>query len=153
MKTFEELGVSAELRRAIEELGFEAPMPVQEAVIPVLLTEQRDIIALAQTGTGKTATFGLPLLQKIGAPSNSPFGGEFNEGLNGCELSPARRADSCPKWGKMAEPERGRGAGRGPYISQYCCPGKKNVIFRIACKYRRYGRLSRGGAYFSPEGA
>ena len=88
MKTFEELGVSAELRRAIEELGFEAPMPVQEAVIPVLLTEQRDIIALAQTGTGKTATFGLPLLQKLGAPSNSPFGGEFNEGLNGCELSP-----------------------------------------------------------------
>ena len=117
MKTFEELGVSAELRRAIEELGFEAPMPVQEAVIPVLLTEQRDIIALAQTGTGKTATFGLPLLQKIGAPSNSPFGGEFNEGLNGCELSPARRADSCPKWGKMAEPERGRGAGRGLILS------------------------------------
>ena len=69
MKTFEELGVCAELRRAIEELGFEAPMPVQEAVIPVLLTEQRDIIALAQTGTGKTATFGLPLLQKIGGHS------------------------------------------------------------------------------------
>ena len=69
MKTFEELGVCAELRRAIEELGFEAPMPVQEAVIPVLLTEQRDIIALAQTGTGKTATFGLPILQKIGGHS------------------------------------------------------------------------------------
>ena len=117
MKTFEELGVCTELRRAIEELGFEAPMPVQEAVIPVLLTEQRDIIALAQTGTGKTATFGLPLLQKLGAPSNSPFGGEFNEGLNSCELSPARRADSCPKWGKMAEPERGRGAGRGLILS------------------------------------
>ena len=74
MKTFEELGVCAELRRAIEELGFEAPMPVQEAVIPVLLTEQRDIIALAQTGTGKTATFGLPLLQKIGGYSRERSG-------------------------------------------------------------------------------
>ena len=65
MKTFEELGLAAPLLRAVEELGFVAPMPVQEAVIPVLLSEQRDIIALAQTGTGKTATFGLPLLQKI----------------------------------------------------------------------------------------
>ena len=39
------------------------------------------------------------------------------------------------------------------FYGKYCCPGKKKVIFRIACKYRRYGRLSRGGAYFSPEGA
>lgn len=66
MKTFEEIGVCSELRRAIEELGFEAPMPVQEEVIPVLLNEGHDIIALAQTGTGKTATFGLPLLQRGG---------------------------------------------------------------------------------------
>lgn len=66
MKTFEELGLCSELRSAIAELGFEAPMPVQEVVIPVLLSEDRDIIALAQTGTGKTATFGLPLLQRGG---------------------------------------------------------------------------------------
>lgn len=65
MKTFEELGVSEEIRRAITELGFEHPMPVQEEVIPYLLGEGNDVIALAQTGTGKTAAFGIPLLQKI----------------------------------------------------------------------------------------
>ncbi len=67
MKTFEELGVSGEIRRAIEEMGFLQPMPVQEAVIPFLLEQQRDVIALAQTGTGKTAAFGIPLLQRIDA--------------------------------------------------------------------------------------
>ena len=64
MKTFEELGVSEEIRRAIEELGFEHPMPVQEEVIPFLLGNGNDVIALAQTGTGKTAAFGIPLLQR-----------------------------------------------------------------------------------------
>jgi len=65
LKTFEELGVCEEIRRAISELGFEQPMPVQEEVIPYLLGEGNDVIALAQTGTGKTAAFGIPLLQKI----------------------------------------------------------------------------------------
>lgn len=62
---FEELGVSKPLLRAIQDLGFEAPMPVQEAVIPHLLTKDGDVVALAQTGTGKTAAFGLPVLQRI----------------------------------------------------------------------------------------
>ncbi|MBP3553885.1 MAG: DEAD/DEAH box helicase, partial [Bacteroidaceae bacterium] len=65
MKTFEELGVCEPIRRAIEELGYESPMPVQEEVIPYLLGNGNDVVALAQTGTGKTAAFGLPLLQKI----------------------------------------------------------------------------------------
>lgn len=65
MKTFEELGVCEQIRRAIEELGFEHPMPVQEAVIPYLLGNENDVIALAQTGTGKTAAFGIPLLERI----------------------------------------------------------------------------------------
>ena len=64
MKTFEELGVSPEIRRAIEEMGYVQPMPVQEEVIPYLLGENNDVVALAQTGTGKTAAYGLPLLQK-----------------------------------------------------------------------------------------
>ena len=64
LKTFEELGVSEEIRRAIEELGFEQPMPVQEEVIPYLLGNRNDVIALAQTGTGKTAAFGIPILQR-----------------------------------------------------------------------------------------
>ena len=65
MKTFEELGVCQEIRQAIEELGFVSPMPVQEEVIPRLIGERRDMIALAQTGTGKTAAFGIPLLQRV----------------------------------------------------------------------------------------
>ena len=63
--TFEQLGVSEEIRRAIEELGYVEPMPVQEQVIPYLLGNNNDVVALAQTGTGKTAAYGLPLLQKI----------------------------------------------------------------------------------------
>ena len=85
MKTFEELGVSEEIRRAIEELGFVQPMPVQEAVIPYLLEKRRDVIALAQTGTGKTAAFGLPLLQRI-APARAS-GKEVPQALI---LSPTR---------------------------------------------------------------
>ena len=65
MKTFEELGVSEEIRRAISEMGYENPMPVQEEVIPYLLGTGNDVIALAQTGTGKTAAYGLPVLQKV----------------------------------------------------------------------------------------
>ena len=65
MKTFEELGVNEEIRRAITELGFETPMPVQQEVIPYLLGNGNDVVALAQTGTGKTAAYGIPILQKI----------------------------------------------------------------------------------------
>ncbi len=72
MKTFEELGVSPEIRRAIEEMGYECPMPVQEEVIPYLLGENNDVVALAQTGTGKTAAFGLPLIQKINVNNRIP---------------------------------------------------------------------------------
>ena len=64
--SFEDLGIEAPLLRAIEEMGYEHPMPIQEQVIPVILgQEHRDVVGLAQTGTGKTAAFGLPLLQGI----------------------------------------------------------------------------------------
>ena len=72
MKTFEELGVSPEIRKAIEEMGYENPMPVQEEVIPYLLGENNDVVSLAQTGTGKTAAFGLPLLQQIDVKNRVP---------------------------------------------------------------------------------
>ena len=64
MRTFEELGVMPEICEAISELGFVQPMPVQEEVIPYLLGNGNDVVALAQTGTGKTAAFGLPIIQK-----------------------------------------------------------------------------------------
>ncbi len=64
MKSFNELGIEKNIIKAIESLGFENPMPVQEEVIPKLLEDNpKDIIALAQTGTGKTAAFGIPLIQ------------------------------------------------------------------------------------------
>jgi len=72
MRTFEELGVIPEIQKAITELGFEQPMPVQTEVIPQLLANTRDIIALAQTGTGKTAAFGIPIIQKINVKQLSP---------------------------------------------------------------------------------
>ena len=64
-KTFEELGVEPRLLKAIDELGFSQPMPIQEKVIPHLLSNEGDVVGLAQTGTGKTAAFGLPVLQRI----------------------------------------------------------------------------------------
>lgn len=63
--TFAELGVSPELLQGIGELGFEHPMPIQQMVIPHLLEKEGDVIGLAQTGTGKTAAFGLPVLQRV----------------------------------------------------------------------------------------
>lgn len=72
MKTFEELGIKPEILKAITEMGYENPMPVQEQVIPQLLGENTDMVALAQTGTGKTAAFGLPVIQKIDLKYNQP---------------------------------------------------------------------------------
>ncbi len=72
MRTFEELGVAPQILRAITEMGYEQPMPVQEEVIPQLLGNTRDIIALAQTGTGKTAAFGIPVIQKTNVKLMSP---------------------------------------------------------------------------------
>ena len=59
------MGLSAELQQAIEELGFEQPTPIQEKAVPFLLSGTQDMVALAQTGTGKTAAFGLPIIQQI----------------------------------------------------------------------------------------
>ncbi len=65
MSQFTDFGLDSALLKAIGELGFENPMPIQEQTIPVLLERDTDFVGLAQTGTGKTAAFGLPLLQKI----------------------------------------------------------------------------------------
>ena len=69
---FEELGVRDDLLRGIADMGFETPMPVQEKVIPVLLHGDHDLVALAQTGTGKTAAFGLPVIQRIDISRHVP---------------------------------------------------------------------------------
>ena len=72
MATFEELGLDETLLKAVGELGFTQPTPIQEKAIPVLLSGTKDLIGLAQTGTGKTAAFGLPLLQLVESAKKYP---------------------------------------------------------------------------------
>jgi ATP-dependent RNA helicase DeaD len=72
MSTFEELGLQERLLKAVAELGFTQPTPIQQKAIPVLLSGTKDLIGLAQTGTGKTAAFGLPLLQLVDAGKKIP---------------------------------------------------------------------------------
>ncbi|MDR0792916.1 MAG: DEAD/DEAH box helicase [Chitinophagaceae bacterium] len=72
MVTFHELGLEEGLIKAIDELGYVNPTPIQEKAIPVLLSGTKDLVGLAQTGTGKTAAFGLPLLQLIDAKQRFP---------------------------------------------------------------------------------
>jgi len=74
MTNFIELGLNPELVRAVEEMGFESPSEIQEKAIPLLLQDGTDLIGLAQTGTGKTAAFGLPPLQKTDAKSKKTQG-------------------------------------------------------------------------------
>jgi ATP-dependent RNA helicase DeaD len=69
---FTEMGLSEEILMGIRELGYEVPTPIQERVIPILTEKRSDIVGLAQTGTGKTAAFGLPLLQNIIQRNNYP---------------------------------------------------------------------------------
>src|SRR5258707_33281 len=72
MMTFEGLGVDPRLVQATDALGFKNPTPIQEQAIPVLLSGTKDLVGLAQTGTGKTAAFGLPLLQLIDVAQKHP---------------------------------------------------------------------------------
>ncbi|MFV0150404.1 DEAD/DEAH box helicase [Empedobacter falsenii] len=71
MITFKELGLQEELLTAIEKMGFVNPSPIQEKAIPQILSSDQDVIALAQTGTGKTAAFGLPILNQLDNSSKS----------------------------------------------------------------------------------
>src|ERR1700744_2617372 len=72
MATFEGLGLDARLIQAIDALGYKQPTPIQEQAIPVLLSGTKDLVGLAQTGTGKTASFGLPLLQLVEVAQRYP---------------------------------------------------------------------------------
>ncbi len=65
MSKFKEMGLMPEIVNAVESMGFETPTPIQEKTIPAILSSDRDVLALAQTGTGKTAAFGLPIINQI----------------------------------------------------------------------------------------
>ena len=71
MILFNETGLAPDLLKAIEELGFINPTPIQEKTLPLILNDKSDIVALAQTGTGKTAAFGLPVIQQITVENNT----------------------------------------------------------------------------------
>ena len=72
--TFEELGLKSGVLKSLTQLGFETPTPIQQEAIPHLLKEESDFVGLAQTGTGKTAAFGLPLVSKVEEGRKKPQG-------------------------------------------------------------------------------
>lgn len=74
MMTFKDSGINPLLRKALKEIGFENMTPIQERAIPYLLQSEEDLVALAQTGTGKTAAFSLPIIEKINIKKNIPQG-------------------------------------------------------------------------------
>ena len=69
--TFKELGIAPEILKAVEDMGFEEPSPIQKAAIPIAITG-KDLIGQAQTGTGKTAAFGIPILERIDTSKPGP---------------------------------------------------------------------------------
>ena len=148
MKTFEELGVSVEIRRAIEEMGFVQPMPVQEEVIPRLLTSEKDMIALAQTGTGKTASFGIPLLMRLNTPSLGEGWGGHPQAL---VLSPTRElclqiADDLRDFSKYMEGVHVEAVYGGAAIEQQIRALKKGAQVIVATPGRLIDLKNRGYA-------
>ena len=151
MKTFEELGVCEEIRRAIEEMGFVQPMPVQEEVIPYLLGNRNDVIALAQTGTGKTAAFGIPVLQRI-ASKPRPQLGEIGRGLpHALILAPTRElclqiADDMREFAKYMDDIHIEAVYGGASIEQQIRALRKGVQIIVATPGRLIDLMKRGVA-------
>ena len=151
MKTFEELGVCEEIRKAIEEMGFVQPMPVQEEVIPYLLGNRNDVIALAQTGTGKTAAFGIPVLQRI-AEIPHPQMGEIGRGLpHALILAPTRElclqiADDMRDFAKYLDGIHIEAVYGGASIEQQIRALRKGVQIIVATPGRLIDLMKRGVA-------
>ena len=151
MKTFEELGVNGEIRKAIEEMGFVQPMPVQEEVIPYLLGNKNDVIALAQTGTGKTAAFGIPVLQRI-AEKPRPQLGEIGRGIPlALVLAPTRElclqiADDMRDFAKYLDGIHIEAVYGGASIEQQIRALRKGVQVIVATPGRLIDLMKRGVA-------
>jgi ATP-dependent RNA helicase DeaD len=151
LKTFEELGVCEEIRKAIEEMGFVQPMPVQEEVIPYLLGNRNDVIALAQTGTGKTAAFGIPVLQRV-ASTPRPQLGEIGRGLpHALILAPTRElclqiADDLRDFAKYMDGIHIEAVYGGASIEQQIRALRKGVQIIVATPGRLIDLMKRGVA-------
>ena len=139
------------IRRAIEEMGFVQPMPVQEEVIPYLLGNLNDVIALAQTGTGKTAAFGIPVLQRI-ADIPRPQLGEIGRGLpHALILAPTRElclqiADDMRDFAKYLDGIHIEAVYGGASIEQQIRALRKGVQIIVATPGRLIDLMKRGVA-------
>ncbi len=142
MITFEDLNISPSILKALYELGFEQPMPVQEKVIPLLLENATDIVALAQTGTGKTAAFGVPVIQQIDLDRNYP---------QALVLSPTRElcvqiADDLQDYAKYIDDLRILPVYGGASIEQQINALKKGVHIIVATPGRLCDLINRKAA-------
>ncbi|NKI32612.1 DEAD/DEAH box helicase [Croceivirga thetidis] len=138
--TFHELGLQQSLLDAVNDLGFETPSEVQEKAIPILLSKESDLVALAQTGTGKTAAFGFPLIQKINGDSRT---------TQGLILSPTR--ELCVQIAKemqlYSKYEKGMGIVAiygGASISDQAKKIKRGAQIVVATPGRMKDMISRG---------
>ena len=140
MTSFEALGLEEPLRNATVDLGFETPTEIQEKTIPFLLTRERDLIALAQTGTGKTAAFGLPLLQSIAIESRT---------TQAVILSPTRElcmqiTKEIAQYGKYLKGLNAVAVYGGASINEQAKQLKKGAQIIIATPGRLKDMMSRG---------
>ena len=140
MTTFQSLGLREEFLRAITDLGFETPSEVQEKTIPLLLKKETDIVSLAQTGTGKTAAFGFPMLQKINVDSRT---------TQGLILSPTRElclqiTSELKLYGKYVKGLNTVAVYGGASISEQARQIKKGAQIIVATPGRMKDMIGRG---------
>ena len=154
MKTFLELGLGNELLQAIEEQGYEHPMPVQEEVIPFLLDENEnsDLVALAQTGTGKTAAYGLPILQR--GASLTSIAAEGKKSPYALILAPTRElclqiADDMEGFGKFLPSMKILAVYGGANIEPQIRALKSGIDIVVATPGRLIDLMKRGAANLS----
>jgi ATP-dependent RNA helicase DeaD len=145
MTNFHEFGLSPELLKGIAALGFETPTPIQEKVIPMLIKGERDVVALAQTGTGKTAAFGLPLLQLTDAKDHA---------TQALVLCPTRElclqiAKDLADFGRFAPHLRILAVYGGSSINDQLRALHRGVHIIVATPGRMNDLLRRGGAKLS----
>lgn len=140
MNTFQDLGLNEDLLHAITDLGFVTPSDVQLKAIPVLLADETDLVALAQTGTGKTAAFGFPMLQKINIDSRT---------TQGLILSPTRElclqiANEMKQYGKYCKGLNVVAVYGGSSITDQARDVKKGAQIIVATPGRIKDMISRG---------
>lgn len=140
MSTFQSLGLEERFLRSIADLGFESPSEVQEQAIPILLNDDSDLVALAQTGTGKTAAFGFPMLQKIQAESRV---------TQGLIISPTRElclqiTNEMQRYGKYVEGLNVVAIYGGASVSDQAKKIKKGAQIIVATPGRMKDMMQRG---------